>query len=136
MALKNLSTVDLQKELERRQKSGRKLESRRAKLAAELAQLDGELAALGIKPGAAPAAGRRGRGAKGRSRAKNAVSLPDAIASAMDIGAEASPSEMAVLVQKNGYKTTAANFNMMVSNAMAKDERFKRLGRGLYKRVK
>ena len=134
MALKNLSTVDLQKELERRQKSGRKLESRRAKLVQEIAEIDAELGALGIAPGAAPAAGRRSGGK--RTRAKNAVSLPDAIASAMDIGAEASPSEMSALVQKNGYKTTAANFNMMVSNAMAKDERFKRLGRGLYKRVK
>ena len=92
MALKNLSTVDLQKELERRQKSGRKLESRRAKLVQEIAEIDAELGALGIAPGAAPAAGRRSGGK--RTRAKNAVSLPDAIASAMDIGAEASPSEM------------------------------------------
>ena len=40
MALKNLSTVDLQKELERRQKSGRKLESRRAKLVQEIAEIE------------------------------------------------------------------------------------------------
>jgi hypothetical protein len=135
MALKNLSTAELQRELERRRKSGSKLEAKRAKLMAEVAALDAELDAIGITPGATSSRGR-GMGKTGRTRARNAVSLPDAIAGAMDVGADASPSEMSAMVQKNGYKTTAANFNMMVSNAMAKDERFKRMGRGLYKRIK
>ena len=137
MALTSLSTTDLQAELARRQKAGQKLAAKRDKLAQELAALDAELSGLGITPGSAP---KRGRGpgrpkGSGRTRSKNSISLPDAVAAAMDVGAEASPAEMATLAQKNGYQTTAAKFGMMVSNAMAKDERFKRLGRGVYRRV-
>ena len=134
MALATLSTAELQAELARRAKSGSKLQAKRDKLAQELAALDAELSGLGITTGSAPKRGRP-KGS-GRTRSKNSISLPDAVAAAMDVGAEASPAEMATLVQKNGYQTTAAKFGMMVSNAMAKDERFKRLGRGLYKRVR
>ena len=138
MALTSLSTTDLQAELARRQKAGRKLEAKRARLVKDLQELDAQLAKLGIAPGTLKDGTGRGPGRpKGkRTRAKNDIALPDAIAAAMDVGAEASPAEMADLVKKNGYKTTAAKFGMMVSNAMSKDERFKRLGRGVYKRVK
>ena len=133
MALKNMTTAELRQELERRTRNVGKLQRRRDKLVAEIAEIDAELAALGESTGGAvggdPAAGPR-------RRARNKVSLPDAIAAAMEIGAVVSPKEAADLVQANGYKTTSANFNMMVSNALAKDKRFKRLGRGQYERVK
>ena len=35
----------------------------------------------------------------------------------------------------NGFKTTSSRFNMMVSNTLAKDPRFKRVSRGQYERV-
>lgn len=132
MALKNMTTADLRRELERRTRNVGKLQRRRDKLVAEIAEIDAELAALGEAgndPAPAAAAGPR-------RRARNAVSLPDAISAAMEIGAVVSPKEAADLVQANGYKTTSANFNMMVSNALAKDKRFKRLGRGQYERIK
>ena len=137
MALKSLSTSDLQKELERRQKNAHKLEARREKLLAELAEIEKELSYFGVNP--------RGSGAKGgatptsestgRRRAKNAMTLPDAICSAMEVRAVVSPKEASELVRANGFKTTSKNFNMMVSNALAKDERFKRVGRGQYERI-
>ncbi len=144
MALKTLSTADLQAELARREKNAGKLQARREKLLAELAELDAEIVSLGGE-GSGRAKGKRlsqrgskktTRGGGGRKRAKNEMSLPDAIAAAMDVGAEVSPKEAAELVLNNGFNTHSKNFGMMVSNALAKDPRFKRLGRGLYARVK
>jgi len=143
MALKTLSTADLQAELARREKNAGKLQARREKLLTELADLDAEIVSLG-GTGSGKATGKRlaqasskkTGGGGGRRRAKNEMTLPDAIAAAMDVGAEVSPKEAAELVLNNGFNTHSKNFGMMVSNALAKDPRFKRLGRGLYARVK
>jgi hypothetical protein len=139
MALKSLSTADLQRELERRQRGGDRLLTKRNKVLAQLAEIDKELAALGISGGKVPAAAGRPAvpGAPGgkRRRAKNDMSLPDALVQACEVGAVVSPAEASDLVLANGFKTTSARFNMMVSNALAKDKRFKRIGRGQYERV-
>ena len=133
MALKSLSTQDLQKELARRQKGASKLMARRAKLLKEIEAIDAELEFLGD---AGATKGSRGRvGAPRGKRARNKMSLPDAIAAAMEMRAVVSPKEAAELVRANGFKTTSKNFNMMVSNALAKDKRFKRIGRGQYERI-
>ena len=71
----------------------------------------------------------------GRRRARNDISLGDALAGAMEVRAVVSPAEAAELVRSNGYKTNARNFAMMVSNTLAKDKRFKRISRGQYERV-
>jgi len=139
MALKSLSTADLQKELERREKGAHKLEARRKKLLKELDAIEAELAHLGL--GVAKRGRRSGAAAASvavggkRRRAKNEMSLPDAICAAMEVRAVVSPKEAAELVRANGFKTTSKNFNMMVSNALAKDKRFKRIGRGQYERI-
>ena len=147
MSLTSLSTAELQAELARRQSQAGKLEARREKLLAEIAELDQQLAALG-GTAAKVATGKRGPGRpKGSGKGKgsrgprgpmpkNDVTLPDAIAAAMEVRAVVSPKEAAALVLENGYKTNAAHFGMLVSNALAKDPRFKRLGRGQYERVK
>jgi len=140
MVLKSLSTAELLKELDRREKGAGKLEAKRAKLLDELRQLDEQLAQLGVSPGQAPrgagagAAAARAPNGK-RTRARNPVNLPDAIAMAMEVGAVVSPAEASELVISNGFKTTSQRFNMMVSNALAKDSRFKRLSRGQYERI-
>ncbi|MCB9898526.1 MAG: hypothetical protein H6825_11020 [Planctomycetes bacterium] len=147
MSLASMSTAELQAELARRQSQAGKLIAKRDKLLAQIAELDKELAAFGVagSGAAAPAKGRRGRppGSSSKSgdgrrgpRPKNDISLPDAIAQAMEIRAVASPKEAAELVLSNGYKSNAKNFGMLVSNALAKDPRFKRLGRGQYERIK
>lgn len=134
MALTKMSTAELEAELARREKDQSKLVRRREKLLKEIAAIEKDLAFLG---GGTGKGRRRGQSSgTGRRRAKNDISLPDAIAKAMEVRAVVSPKEAAELVQKNGYKTTSDNFNMMVSNALAKDPRFKRLGRGQYERTK
>ena len=138
MALKSVSTSELRRELARREKGARSLSARRDKLAKKLAALEAELAGLGLsaagprRAGRPAKAGRRG----GRRRARNAVSLPDAIAKVVRVGATVSPADVASRVRKSGYKSTSSHFGMMVSNALSKDSRFKRLSRGQYSRTK
>ncbi len=143
MKLNTVSTNELQAELARREKAGRELIGRREKLVRELAAIDAELAAVGAAPavrrtrsaatGAAsdPAA----PGAGTRQRARNDISLADALVQAMEVRAVVTPAEAAELVRRNGYTSTAKNFGMMVSNALARDPRFKRLARGKYERI-
>lgn len=134
MNLKKITTAELTAEIARREKNRSKLEARRKTLLAELAEIDAELGEAPRRRGRKPGP-KAGSGGGGRRRAKNDISLGDALAQAMEVRAVVSPSEAAEYVKKNGYKTTSKNFNMMVSNALAKDPRFKRLSRGQYERV-
>jgi copper chaperone CopZ len=148
MALKSVSTAELRRELARREKGARKLSVRRAALARKLAALDAELSDLGHvagkrrgRPpgrGKGKARGKAGgkRGGAGRKRARNAVSLPEVIAKVVKVGSTVAPAEIVGKVRKAGYKSTAAHFGMMVSNALSKDPRFKRVSRGQYQRMK
>ena len=134
MNIKSLTTADIHQELQRRQKNAKTLIRKRDRLVKQLGTIETELSELG----AATSRGSTTSTAAptGRRRAKNDITLPDAIAKAMDVRAVVSPKEAAALVRSNGYKTTSKTFNMMVSNALAKDSRFKRVGRGQYERVK
>jgi hypothetical protein len=164
MALKRISTAELQRELVRREKTTKRLQARHKKLSAELASVEAELAELGTaaparrrrkvtrgrrktvgrkrKTGRKKKAGRKrkaGRkkaaGRKGtRRRARNKVPLPDALAAVVRPGTVVSPAEAAKRVRAKGFKTTSKHFGMMVAGALAKDKRFKRKGRGEYER--
>jgi uncharacterized protein YaaQ len=135
MNLKSLDTTALKAELQRRERNAKTLVKKRNKLARQLANVESELAALGATGGAA----RSGRGTTlagtPRKRAKNDVSLADALAQSMEVRAVVTPAEAASLVKDNGYKSTSQHFGMMVSNALTKDKRFKRIARGQYERI-
>lgn len=137
MALKTLSTAQLQAEIARRQKSVGKLEAKRGKLLADLSALDAEIAQLGGKAaGSGRGRSTRGGGSRtGRTRPKNDVTLPEALADAAEAGAVLSPKEAAEIVQANGYATTSATFPQQVATALAKHPGFKKVGRGQYERV-
>jgi len=137
MGLQSLSTADLLKELSRREKSAFKLEAQREKLLEEVEKINAELALYDVSASLDSAASGTAAASIGKSRrARNAVNLPDAITMAMEIGAVVSPSEASELVISNGFKTTSKRFNMMVSNALAKDKRFTRVSRGQYERIR
>ncbi len=91
------------------------------------------------KPGKADKSGKPGRrgqpGQRKTSKARNTVSLREAIALAVEPRALVTPAEAAELLKRNGYRSTAANFATLVGNALARDERFRRLGRGSYERI-
>ena len=135
MALHSVPTAVLRRELRRRENGATRLSVRRDKLARQLAALESQLAGLGVAAGRA--AGRPGTGSSaGRQRARNGVSLPDAIAHVVRVGSTVSPADVASRVRKSGYKSTATHFGMMVSNALSKDDRFRRVSRGQYARTK
>jgi hypothetical protein len=143
MALRSVSTSELRRELERREKGSRRLLTRRIALARTLASLDAELAGLGLLRTAtalgrslAPARAAKAPASAKRRRARNETSLPEVIAKVVRLGATVTPAEVSARVKASGYRSSAAHFGMMVSNALAKDARFKRVARGQYERVK
>ena len=124
--LAKLSVADLQREIQRRQRGGKSLLRKRAKLVAKLEALDAQIAGLGIA-GAGHGVGVVGGG----KRHKNETSLVEALSAALK-GKTMGVSEAAEAVQKAGYKTTSANFRTMVNIAMINSGKFKRVERGQY----
>src|SRR5262245_7622454 len=145
MALRSLSTTAIRRELARREAGAGRLAKRRSKLAKQLAALDAELADLGADgaprrgrpPGRKPS--RRGpgrpKGSKNKrraKRAKNPMSLIEALVAGVRKGATGPPAEAGVAAKRRGYKSSSPNFGMMVANALAKAPQFKKVGRGQY----
>lgn len=122
-SLGNVSLGDLQREIQRRQRSGKTLLRRRAKLAAKLDALDAQIAALGINAG--------GNGHAGRTRPKNEMNLVDALVKAVG-NKTVTVGEAMEAVQKSGYRTSAANFRVIVNQTLINSGKFKRVDRGQY----
>jgi hypothetical protein len=153
-SISQLTTDEILAELDRRERRTRQLLSRQEVLRAELSGLEQQLADIGDSlpeleaaaralpasrasragaEAAEPAAPRTRR--RSGPRARNALSLADAIAAAVEVRAQITPAEAAELVRSNGYVTNASKFTMTVANALAKDNRFRRLARGVYERI-
>ena len=148
MALKSLSTAELRREIERRERGAVKVAARRDKLAKQLASLDAELAELGVdgapRRGRPPGSKNKPRGRKpgrkparpaGRKLPKNTRTLGDALAATVRPGTIVSPAEAAKRVRAQGYKTTATNFGKVVTLRLRVHKLFKHRGRGQYERV-
>lgn len=143
MTLRSLRTTDLRKELARRERGARKLRRTRDKLAKALSRLETELDALG-GAGRSPRRGSRMMRGQGRRpakagprrrRARNKLTLADALAAAVRAGTVVSPADAAKRVEASGYKSASKTFGIQVATTLAKDKRFKRKGRGQYERV-
>jgi len=153
-SISQLTTDEIVAELDRRERRTRQLHARQDALRSELAELEQQLASIGDSLPELEAAARAlpaGRASRAGSepaepaeprtrrrsgpRAKNALSLADAIAAAVEVRAQITPAEAAELVRSNGYVTNASKFTMTVANALAKDKRFRRLARGVYERI-
>lgn len=66
-----------------------------------------------------------------RKRLANRMTLGDTLAKVL-AGKELSVGEAIEAVKKTGYRTTSKNFRVQVNIMLAKDPRFKRVGRGQY----
>jgi len=128
-ALSNVSTVDIQAELRRRQQKLPALQRKQKKLLADLAEVENQLAALGTSASKRAAAGTAPRG----RRPKNKKNLADTLASVLSKTKPTRVIEAVAAVKKAGYKTTSNNFNTIVNQTLLKDKkRFKQTGRGKY----
>lgn len=138
-----ISTADLRAELSRREGQVGKLQARERELAAELAQVQRELAAFGLA--SAPAPARRGPGrppgprlailrgplAAGRKRHQNDSNLEAALAGVLK-GKTMGVTEVASAVQAAGYRTTSPNFRTIVNQALIRSNLIKKVSRGQY----
>ncbi|MCC6678098.1 MAG: hypothetical protein IT436_13235 [Phycisphaerales bacterium] len=124
-ALFRIPPTDLQREL-RSQRGTKSLHRRRANLLAKIAALDAQiLAAGGSLEGAV--SGRKG----GRTRPKNDTNLIDALRAVLK-GTTMGVDEAVDAVLKSGYRTSAANFKVMVNANLGKKKFFERVERGRY----
>ena len=125
-SLNGVSTVELARELRRRERQLSKLETKRDSLLSQVASLDQEIASLGALVGA-------GGGIGGvRRRPKNDRNLSEALQELLK-GTTMSVTEAAEAVQAAGYKTSAANFRVIVNQTLLREKsRFKKVARGQY----
>ncbi|GJM18299.1 MAG: hypothetical protein DHS20C14_05120 [Phycisphaeraceae bacterium] len=124
--LGSVSTDALATELRRRQKDLGRLEAKRDKLAAQLAEVEREINAVG-------GAGGFGTTARGsiRRRPRNDTNLADALVAVLK-GKTMGVSEVADAVLAAGYRTSAANFRTIVNQTLLRDKRIKKISRGQY----
>jgi hypothetical protein len=120
--LEGLSLADLEREIQRRKRGMAGLLRRRERTAAKLRDLDALISSMGGSPGRAPGA---------RTRPKNETNLVDALAAALK-GKTMGVTEAAEAVQKAGYRTSAANFRVIVNQTLINSGKFKRVERGMY----
>ena len=144
-ALTAVSTLDLQKELQRRQHDLASLLARRETLESELASLNDEIDMLG----GAPTSGRGGRRGPGRKKAgrrgrprgtgkkigkrpKNKMTLQEAMKKVLK-GRTLSVTEIAAAVKKAGYKSSSSTFRTIVNQTLIKNPgTFRKVARGQY----
>lgn len=130
--LANVSTERLTEELQRRRRSlgplTRALDAARTRLA----DLEGQVAALGGNGAAQAASGGRRSRRSGRRRARNKAGLVEALAGALR-GKTMGVGEAAEAALRSGYKTTAKNFRVIVNAALIKRrDLFRKVRRGKY----
>jgi len=125
-ATNGLSLSQLERLLDHRRRDLAKLQKQRSKIQKRLDGIDSRIESIG-----GPLSG--GRGGRRGSRARNAVSLQDAIhqilsrsSSAMQVG------DIVDKVRATGYKSNSANFRGIVNQTLIKDKRFTAPSRGVY----
>lgn len=137
--LSDVTTDELMRELARREKSKGRLLAKRDTLAKQLADIDARLARLGAEGMAAGKAkapagkpprkkARRRKAGAGRSK----QSLADMLATVMSKDQVVSIKELAQAVTAAGYKSKSKHFDTIIGQALKKDGRFKKVGRGQY----
>ncbi len=124
--LSTVSVAALQQEIQRRQKMLPKLIAQRDALNREIAELQGLAEPDGRKAAKPQAAPKKAR----RRRAKNKISLADALAQFAKGKAKVSVGQAMEGILAGGYKTKSKAFRNVVNKTLLEDKRFKSVGRG------
>ncbi len=135
-----ISLEDLLAQLKKHQARLPKLQRQEKKLLKQLAVVQSEIATLGGTVASQPKAvrGRKpGRPAKaatrrGGKRAKNSVTLADAIVAVLSKDKSLSVGQIAAAVKANGYTSTSKTFETIIYQTIGRDKRVKRASRGQY----
>lgn len=123
-SISKLATTDiaeLRRELAKRESVGNKLAARRDRLLKKVAEIEKEMAALGVI----------GKAGVRVPRAKNAAPLVDVLAKMLK-GKEMGIPAIVEGLPAAGYVSQSPNFRTMVNVALLKKSHFKRTGRGVY----
>jgi hypothetical protein len=126
--LEKLSVAELHAEIKRRQRQGGKLEKKREALLKQVAEIDALLNDVGAE------GGRGGKSAAAVTRARNSLSLLDALRQSLK-GKTMGVADAMAAVRKNGYISNSPSFRVMVNQQLLKTEFFKRVGRGQYQGI-
>jgi hypothetical protein len=129
-ALPGVKSAEIRAELSRRQRRVPKLMTERDQIIQQLEAIESALNDMG-EDAAVPRPSPEPRA----SRTRLGTSLKEAVASVVQPGETATPSEVMGRVRASGYVSTAANLGQMIAVALAKDERFERASRGVYRRI-
>lgn len=142
-SIRSLSTKDLRKEIDRRERGAVKMQRQHAKLAKRIEAIERELEDLGGAPvrqaprtASRKVARKARRGRKSTRGGGGHSMIGEALAKAVKPGQTVSPTEALKLMQSSGYKPGSKN-NAAISVAMRlrDDPNFKKVGRGQYKRL-
>jgi len=117
------SLAQLEKLMQSRRGEMAKLTRKRDKLQKQLDVIDGKIGAISGGAG----------GGRGGSRARNEVSLQEAILQVLS--KSGGPMNVGAIMEKvsaTGYRSTSANFRGIVNQTLIKDKRFVTAARGMY----
>jgi hypothetical protein len=128
--LEKVTVEELKKEIARRQKGLANLVAKREALNCQIAELE----SLGIVAKPAAKRGRKPGRKRGRKagRAPQPGSLINLLVEALDAKGKLTVAEAVDTVLAAGYKSKSKSFKLIVNQALAKNKRFKRVGKGLY----
>ena len=124
--LSTVTILDLQKEIQRRQKLLPKMIAQRDALNREIAELQG-LATPSAEKHARPGAAPRKTGGR---RARNKIGLADALSQFLKGKPKVTIAEAMAGVLAAGYKTNSKAFRPLVNQTLLHDKRFRSVGRG------
>jgi hypothetical protein len=126
-SLKNVSTAALRAEVARR---ANEFALRHAQLLREIHEVESEVRAAGLVLRAS-SNDNPYFSTRSLPRSGNAMTLADALVRVMR-GKIMSPSEAAEAVLRDGYKTAAKNFRLVVNSRLFTMPQFKKVGHGKY----
>jgi len=119
----------LEKELEKKRRQLKMLKAERARVAARLARLDGQIAALE----GAPTRGAAKRPVRRRAIRRGATTLDGVIEQVLSAADKAlSVAEIAEGAIAEGYKSASKNFRSMVAQYLSRSDKVRRVRRGRY----
>ena len=126
ISLEKISTKEILAEITRRKKERTTLLREKTALTRRLKAIDAELGAMGKKKSA------RRPAKKNQKRARNVMTLPEAMLKVMSEDKAMSVPEIASAASKAGYKSTSKTFHTIIYQTLARDKRFKKTDRGQY----